>query len=404
MRKTLYLSYDGMTDPLGQSQVLPYLCNLDDDREIHLISCEKPNKYYKYKEDIQQTIRKKNIIWHPLVYHKSPPILSTVWDMLRMQNLASTLIKQQSFELVHCRSHLMGIIGKNLKKKFGIPFLFDMRSFFPDERVDGNLWPQSKLIYRLIYKYFKNQEIKMFNLADHIVVLTNAAKDILSKDIKSSKITVIPCCADFHHFNYESISAEEIRDVRQEMQLTEDNFVLTYLGSIGTWYKLNEMLAFFKELKGLKPESIFLILTSGSKDVIYKIAKEYNLTPNDLRIKFVPRKDLPRYLLLADISIFFIKSTFSKLASSPTKHAELMGLGIPIIANSGIGDTDTIIQETYSGSLIDLASINPFNNLSAKIDKLLMLDKKSIRESGQKIFDLEVGIKAYKIIYLKFSS
>lgn len=404
MHKTLYLSYDGMTDPLGQSQVLPYLCNLDDDREIHLISCEKSTEYHKYSEDIQQVISSKNITWHPLVYHKFPPILSTVWDMWKIQKLASSLIKQQSFELVHCRSHLMGIIGKNLKKKFGIPFLFDMRSFFPDERVDGNLWPQSKFIYRLIYKYFKNQEIKMFNLAGHIVVLTNAAKDILSKHIESSKITVIPCCADFHHFDYRSISAEEIEDAREDMQLTKNNFVLTYLGSIGTWYKLNEMLAFFKELKLLKPESIFLILTSGSKDLIYKIAKEYSLIPSDLRIKFVPRKDLPRYLLLSHVSIFFIQSTFSKLASSPTKHAELMGLGIPVIANSGIGDTDKIIQETYSGSLIDLESIDPFNNLSTKIDKLLMLDKQSIREAGQKIFDLEVGIASYKSIYLKFSS
>ena len=404
MHKTLYLSYDGMTDPLGQSQVLPYLCNLDDDREIHLISCEKSTEYHKYSEDIQQVISSKNITWHPLVYHKFPPILSTVWDMWRIQKLASSLIKQQSFELVHCRSHLMGIIGKNLKKKFGIPFLFDMRSFFPDERVDGNLWPQSKFIYRLIYKYFKNQEIKMFNLAGHIVVLTNAAKDILSKHIESSKITVIPCCADFHHFDYRSISAEEIEDAREDMQLTKNNFVLTYLGSIGTWYKLNEMLAFFKELKLLKPESIFLILTSGSKDLIYKIAKEYSLIPSDLRIKFVPRKDLPRYLLLSDVSIFFILSTFSKLASSPTKHAELMGLGIPVIANSGIGDTDKIIQETYSGDLIDLVSIDRFNNLSTKIDKLLMIDKQSIREAGQKIFDLEVGVAAYKGIYLKFSS
>lgn len=404
MHKTLYLSYDGMTDPLGQSQVLPYLCNLDDDREIHLISCEKSTEYHKYSEDIQQVISSKNITWHPLIYHKFPPILSTVWDMWRIQKLASSLIRQQSFELVHCRSHLMGIIGKNLKKKFGIPFLFDMRSFFPDERVDGNLWPQSKFIYRLIYKYFKNQEIKMFNLAGHIVVLTNAAKDILSKHIESSKITVIPCCADFHHFDYRSISAEEIEDAREDMQLTKNNFVLTYLGSIGTWYKLNEMLAFFKELKLLKPESIFLILTSGSKDLIYKIAKEYSLIPSDLRIKFVPRKDLPRYLLLSDVSIFFIQSTFSKLASSPTKHAELMGLGIPVIANSGIGDTDKIIQETYSGDLIDLVSIDRFSNLSIKIDKLLMIEKQSIREAGQKIFDLEVGIAAYKGIYLKFSS
>ena len=89
MHKTLYLSYDGMTDPLGQSQVLPYLCNLDDDREIHLISCEKSTEYHKYSEDIQQIISSKNITWHPLVYHKFPPIRET----LLLDNLGTELFE-----------------------------------------------------------------------------------------------------------------------------------------------------------------------------------------------------------------------------------------------------------------------------------------------------------------------
>ena len=37
----LYLSYDGMTDPLGQSQVLPYLAGLSKKGfRFHLISFE----------------------------------------------------------------------------------------------------------------------------------------------------------------------------------------------------------------------------------------------------------------------------------------------------------------------------------------------------------------------------
>ena len=117
MTRILYLSYDGMTDPLGQSQVLPYLTSLDNGREIHIISCEKASEFSKYQSDVRKIISTKNIVWYPLVYHKYPPILSTVWDLWRMQRLASNLIKKKSFDLVHCRSHLMGIIGKNLKTK-----------------------------------------------------------------------------------------------------------------------------------------------------------------------------------------------------------------------------------------------------------------------------------------------
>ena len=41
MNKILYLTYDGLTDPLGQSQILPYLIKLSLDNEIHIISAEK---------------------------------------------------------------------------------------------------------------------------------------------------------------------------------------------------------------------------------------------------------------------------------------------------------------------------------------------------------------------------
>ena len=37
----LYITYDGLMEPLGQSQVLAYLERLAPGRRIHLLSCEK---------------------------------------------------------------------------------------------------------------------------------------------------------------------------------------------------------------------------------------------------------------------------------------------------------------------------------------------------------------------------
>ena len=39
----LYVSYDGMLEPLGQSQVLAYLERLADGYEVNLLSFEKPS-------------------------------------------------------------------------------------------------------------------------------------------------------------------------------------------------------------------------------------------------------------------------------------------------------------------------------------------------------------------------
>ena len=58
MTKVLYLSYDGITDPLGQSQILPYLKGLSQKGYFfYLVGFEKKDAYKKQKEGIENEIR-----------------------------------------------------------------------------------------------------------------------------------------------------------------------------------------------------------------------------------------------------------------------------------------------------------------------------------------------------------
>jgi len=110
--KVLYVSYDGMTDPLGQSQVLPYISKIEKyGFKYTLISCEKEENYEKYKDSIKAFCEKENIDWHPVKYTKSPPILSTVWDTFQIMRKAKILHKEKGFDLVHCRSYIPSIVG-----------------------------------------------------------------------------------------------------------------------------------------------------------------------------------------------------------------------------------------------------------------------------------------------------
>jgi len=57
--RVLYISYDGMTDPLGQSQVIPYLAGLSKrNYSFTLISCEKKENYTANKEKIAQLLKR----------------------------------------------------------------------------------------------------------------------------------------------------------------------------------------------------------------------------------------------------------------------------------------------------------------------------------------------------------
>ena len=259
MNKILYLTYDGLTDPLGQSQILPYLIKLSLDNEIHIISAEKKDNFIKFKDDINLLINNSNIYWHALSYSKKPPIISTIIDLCRIYLKSIKLHKLFNFSVVHCRSHLTSIIGHYLKKKKEIPYIFDMRSFFPEERVDGDHWPQTNYIFKAVFIYFKQIERVILRTADHIVVLTEEAKNILNIDDK--RISVIPCCADFDYFDFNKIPQDLFNQTKKSLGIKQDSFVLSYLGSVGSWYLLEEMLDFFKILKKSKADSVFLFIS-----------------------------------------------------------------------------------------------------------------------------------------------
>src|SRR4051812_37566800 len=111
----LYMSYDGMTDPLGQSQVIPYLQGLSKlGYHFTLISFEKKERFETSKELIGNLLKQSSIEWVPLVYTKSPPVLSTIYDVIRLRKKAFGLHRQKSFQIVHCRSYITSLVGLEL--------------------------------------------------------------------------------------------------------------------------------------------------------------------------------------------------------------------------------------------------------------------------------------------------
>src|SRR5690349_10273108 len=148
-KNVLYISYDGLTDPLGQSQVLPYLSNLSKHGyRFTVLSFEKKERYEKEKNLIKGITDSAGIKWLPLWFTSTPPVLSKIYDRWKMRRVAEKLSKEEKFDLVHCRSYVAAEVGLILKRKFRTKFLFDMRGFWADEKVDNGQWDQKKKLYR----------------------------------------------------------------------------------------------------------------------------------------------------------------------------------------------------------------------------------------------------------------
>lgn len=403
MQKVIFITYDGLTDPLGQSQILPYIIGLTKfGYQFTILSCEKPARLQAREQRIKEIIKDFPINWVPLLYHKSPPVLSSVYDYRKLLAKATELYKKEKFALVHTRPGLPTLVALQLKKKFGVRFLNDVRGFWADERVDGNLWNLNNPLYKSVYRFFKRRENECLRVNDYTTCLTHSAKKEMGKwNIISDKdkVEVIPCSVDLDLFNPHRITTADKEGLRQRLGITPDELVISYLGSVGTWYMMDDMFRFFRQLLNTNGKTKFIIITSAvDHPKVMQYVQKYEIAEEKVILQELDRRDVPLYLSLCRYSLFFIKPCFSKISSSPTKHGEIMAMGIPVITNSGVGDVKEIVEESQSGFVLDGFSEQ---NYKAVIDKMLTttFDSKKIREAAKEYYSLEKAIHQYKKVY-----
>ncbi len=401
MSRVLYITYDGLTDPLGRSQVLPYLTGLSRlGHRIAILSCEKPEREARDGARIRAICEAAGIEWHPIRYHKSPPILSSAWAARALRGPAGRLHRRERLDIVHCRSYIAAAAGLALKHRHGVRFLFDMRGFWPDEKVEGDSWRLSNPLFRTVYLHFKRLEASLLEGADHIVSLTHEGKrQLLTRpqlQPSGPEITVIPCCVDFEHFPLVAPSDREAG--RRALGIAPEPNVLVYLGSLGSWYMLDEMLDFFREMLAREPGAVFLFVTQDPPEPIRAAARARGVSGDRLVIRPASREEVPLFMAGADVGIFFIRPVFSKKASSPTKMGEMLALGLPLVTNAGVGDVAEIVEETGCGVAIDRFDEDAYR---AALDSIEAIERAPERQREKALpwFDVEIGIARYDSVY-----
>ncbi len=389
-----------MTDPLGQSQVIPYIVGLTRlGYQFHLLSVEKKDRLAERGPSIRAMLEKQGIRWTTLNFSSRPPVLAKFYDQWKLNRKVAAICRDESIDMVHARSYISAAAALQVTKKTGIPFLFDMRGFWVDERVDSGLWNLKNPIYRYAYRVFKKKEKRYLAVATHIISLTHKAKEELVQayGVGADKITVIPCCADLDLFDYNKIDSKQKEELRKNLGIGASMSVLTYLGSLGGWYLTDEMLRFFSVWLKRKPDAVFLLITQDSRERVLRATARYGIPAERVRVQPASRGEVPGYLAISDWSVFFIKDAYSKKASSPTKQGEIMAMGIPIVCND-IGDTGRIVKESGTGVVVT-------DFTDAELEKAAdtcwgrSYDPKHIRDAALQYYDLKEGVVRYERVY-----
>lgn len=275
-----------------------------------------------------------------------------------------------------------------------------MRGFWADEKRDGGAWKDDHPIFKRVYKYYKKREAEYLQHADHIISLTHAGKKELvtwPSYKQTTPVSVIPCCADTTHFTLTDGRQKE--QSRSLLGLPQNVMVMSYLGSVGAWYMLDEMLMLFARMLKKYPDAIFLFITHSPASLIEDAAKRYGIPPTSMRITEANRKQVPPFMKASDINVSFIKPVYSKISSSPTKLGEVLSMGIPVIVNSGVGDVQSIVEEHDAGIVISEFNDETFDKVIDALPGLIKKDPQDIRRRSLPVYDLEEGIRLYLAAY-----
>lgn len=384
----LYISYDGALDPLGRSQVVPYLLGLSRlGHRFDLLTFEKPERWQEIdaRRDLADALRTAGIAWHPRRYHKRWSLASTSFDLASAVRQASPLITGRGIQLIHARSYPSALVARRLGRAHGVPYLFDIRGLYPEERVDAGSWRATGALYRLA----KAAERRLFRDAAHVVTLTEASVPVVTQRIReaggSAAVDVIPTAVDLNRF---------------PVQPNESNrFALAYVGSIGTWYLAEEMLAFGQLARQELGATVRFVV--NDRHALQTAMDRHGVDGSHFEILSVPHDQVSEALRGVSATFAFIRPSPSKIASAATKVAESLACGLPIAVNSGVGDASRIVEEervgvvadpfspgTWSQTLVDLAALSGDPAIRARC-----------RQVAERRFGLGIAVEDYDRIY-----
>jgi len=300
--------------------------------------------------------------------------------------------------MVHARSHIPATIALALKKSLGTKMIFDVRGLMAEEYVDAEHWREGSVPYRIT----KASERRIFEKTDAVVTLTERIWPIIrdweglrGRDVHHA---VVPCCVDLSLFKF---SDDERAKRRAELELG-DKFTIVYSGSLDGWYLTEQMADFFAAFRRRRPDAHLVWLTNGSHDRVKQLMKSRNVPADRFSVLSVQAREVPSYLSAADAGLSFIKPCLSKIASSPTKNAEYLACGLPLIINACIGDSDALVNEWKAGALLEDFTEAEYARVGTLIETMAAEPdaRTKARAVAERLFDLQtVGVERYAALY-----
>jgi glycosyltransferase involved in cell wall biosynthesis len=375
----------GITEPLGRTQVVAYVEGLARRGwPITVVSFEKAWTTDDSKREMRARLAETGIEWVPLDYHEGGTSGGMVRDLAKALFVTARLCSTGTFGLIHCRSYLAATVGHAVRRVLGVPYLFDIRSFWLDEKVEAGVWSKSTR-----YTIGKRVEPYLYRDAAAVVSLTHAATAHLpGLGARGQPVEVIPTCVDLPSFARERHGSERAPH-------------FGYVGSLGERYLIDATVAIFAHILAREPKARLQVLTQSDRSSLYAALSRHAIPPDAVAVDTVSPDQIPPRLCRMTATFSLIKPGFASAASCPTKFGESLAAGCPVVVNPGIGDCADIVERFRVGVVTAPEASAAESAARDLLD--LLAEGRSVRDrcvsTAEVGFALEAAVRAYERIY-----
>lgn len=391
MAAVLYLTKNGLLEPLGQSQILPYLRGLSNKYEFILIT------YEKFEDRSNTLLFNKlkaecalyGIRWVPQNFQTKPRHLIILFNLFHMFFIGLREARRSDVKIIHARSYLPTLVALAITQFKKAVFIFDMRALWPEELIMAKRIKRDSMAHKLL----EFVERKCLKHASGTVSLTNSAIDHLNliypKELADKKLKVIPTCVDLKKFHLNS-------DIKQ------NTLIHGCAGTVLSGWFLTEWLSkWFCQVAMLEPKVKFQIITRDCVSSVKQAIDPNESLRNALTIETKSSSEMPKVFQNQSVSVMFFSPGLGKIGSAPTRLAEALASGLPIVTNSGVGDVEDIIYDNRVGVILNSLSEQDILKAFKELTYLQQDPGLSLRcrHTAETIFSLEAGIESYQQLY-----
>jgi len=359
-----YATVDSLAEGVGSSQIAPLMEKLaNHGMKINLLTFEKESP----PDSLVERMKRTRVEWTQIPFGNNGPF----GGMTRTLKLAKLM---PDSEITHARSDFPAVATRFSGQD---RILWDVRSLWADQRK----FIEENRLKRSVLSLYSPFEKLACNSAIALSTLTKAVVPVLEDRYRNlpSLRTVVPTAVDLDRFKFSPVMPAKLKGL--------------YSGTYNKYYDL--------ELSRKIIEALKRLISCEVDWAKPKESRTDSLNAGENSIFTATQPEMAKLMSEYSFGISICKETagLSLKAAMPTKIAEFLAIGRPVVVNAGLGDCDDMLLKTKTGVVVSRA-----DDLDQKAIELyeLCLDPETperCRFLAETHFSLDQGVKNYLEIY-----